>query len=190
MCENCGKSFASKEYLKHHNRIHSGFRPYKCETCGRAFAQRNSLHQHMKIHTGIFHKLSNIDMHFTQKVKSHVLKHIDNTKQFKLQFYDRHQCAINNCIRNIVLDWQLLSNAQNARLLNSNLSADTAAFFTGERPYHCKDCDKQFTQLNALQRHQRIHTGEKPYMCSMCGRTFTDKSTVRRHTLVKIHSTF
>lgn len=53
MCENCGKSFASKEYLKHHNRIHSGFRPYKCETCERAFAQRNSLHQHMKIHTGI-----------------------------------------------------------------------------------------------------------------------------------------
>lgn len=55
---------------------------------------------------------------------------------------------------------------------------------SGERPYHCKDCDKQFTQLNALQRHQRIHTGEKPYMCNMCGRTFTDKSTVRRHTLV------
>ncbi len=117
MCENCGKSFASKEYLKHHNRIHSGFRPYKCETCGRAFAQRNSLHQHMKIHTGILHKWSNIDMHCTQKVqkwslKSHVLKHIDNIKQFQLQFYERHQCAINNCIRNIVLDWQLLSNAQ------------------------------------------------------------------------------
>lgn len=53
MCENCGKSFASKEYLKHHARIHSGLKPYKCENCGRAFAQRNSLHQHMKIHTGI-----------------------------------------------------------------------------------------------------------------------------------------
>lgn len=56
-------------------------------------------------------------MHCTQKVqkwslKSHVLKHIDNIKQFQLQFYERHQCAINNCIRNIVLDWQLLSNAQ------------------------------------------------------------------------------
>uniref|UniRef100_A0A672T1N6 C2H2-type domain-containing protein n=1 Tax=Sinocyclocheilus grahami TaxID=75366 RepID=A0A672T1N6_SINGR len=56
LCDNCGKSFASKEYLKHHNRIHSGFRPYKCETCGRAFALRNSLHQHMKTHTGILHK--------------------------------------------------------------------------------------------------------------------------------------
>lgn len=54
----------------------------------------------------------------------------------------------------------------------------------GERPYSCKDCDKQFTQLNALQRHQRIHTGEKPYMCGLCRRTFTDKSTLRRHTMV------
>ena len=54
----------------------------------------------------------------------------------------------------------------------------------GERPYSCKDCTKQFTQLNALQRHQRIHTGEKPYMCGLCNRTFTDKSTVRRHTMV------
>lgn len=55
---------------------------------------------------------------------------------------------------------------------------------SGERPYSCKDCEKQFTQLNALQRHQRIHTGEKPYMCGLCCRTFTDKSTLRRHTMV------
>lgn len=52
MCEACGKSFASKEYLRHHSNIHTGSRPYKCEQCGRSFAQRNSLHQHLKIHTG------------------------------------------------------------------------------------------------------------------------------------------
>jgi len=85
----------------------------------------------------------------------------------------------------------LYSSTSNAQLMYSHRIVKTrttcfdSAFFTGERPYHCKECDKQFTQLNALQRHQRIHTGEKPYMCSMCGRTFTDKSTVRRHTMVK-----
>lgn len=52
MCEACGKSFASKEYLRHHSNIHTGSKPYKCEQCGRCFAQRNSLHQHLKIHTG------------------------------------------------------------------------------------------------------------------------------------------
>lgn len=53
MCETCGKSFASKEYLKHHNRIHTGSKPFKCEICFRTFAQRNSLYQHIKVHTGM-----------------------------------------------------------------------------------------------------------------------------------------
>lgn len=53
MCETCGKSFASKEYLKHHNRIHTGSKPFKCEVCFRTFAQRNSLYQHIKVHTGM-----------------------------------------------------------------------------------------------------------------------------------------
>lgn len=67
MCEACGKSFASKEYLRHHSNIHTGSRPYKCEECGRGFAQRNSLHQHLKIHTGERpYSCKDCDKQFTQ----------------------------------------------------------------------------------------------------------------------------
>lgn len=147
MCETCGKSFGSKEYLRHHSNIHTGSRPYKCEQCGRSFAQRNSLHQHLKIHTG--------DWHICFCSLGDMMCFCSSEKSFAELDY--------------VGVWYL---------------HPPRMWSVGERPYSCKDCEKQFTQLNALQRHQRIHTGEKPYMCGLCRRTFTDKSTLRRHTMV------
>ena len=51
----------------------------------------------------------------------------------------------------------------------------------GERPYHCKHCDKSFATTISLKTHTYIHTGEKPHKCPHCPKTFATSSKLGRH---------
>lgn len=43
---------------------------------------------------------------------------------------------------------------------------------SGERPFRCQTCNKNFTQLAHLQKHYLVHTGEKPHECKVCPHRF------------------
>ncbi|XP_021358218.1 zinc finger protein Xfin-like [Mizuhopecten yessoensis] len=52
---------------------------------------------------------------------------------------------------------------------------------SGDKPFRCCLCDKDFAQREALKIHYRSHTGEKPFLCSTCGKGFATRGLQQDH---------
>nr|XP_037284453.1 zinc finger protein 64-like [Rhipicephalus microplus] len=52
---------------------------------------------------------------------------------------------------------------------------------TGEKPYKCPECLKEFSRSDKMKSHQRKHTGEKPFTCSQCDYAAADSWTLKMH---------
>uniref|UniRef100_A0A3Q2QLY3 C2H2-type domain-containing protein n=1 Tax=Fundulus heteroclitus TaxID=8078 RepID=A0A3Q2QLY3_FUNHE len=57
---------------------------------------------------------------------------------------------------------------------------------TGEKPFSCPTCAKDFSRKGNLLIHIRTHTGEKPYACGMCDKSFSTGSYLACH--VRMHT--
>uniref|UniRef100_A0A3Q3IGE5 C2H2-type domain-containing protein n=1 Tax=Monopterus albus TaxID=43700 RepID=A0A3Q3IGE5_MONAL len=61
---------------------------------------------------------------------------------------------------------------------------------TGERPYVCTVCSKGWPSGGDLQKHMRIHTGERPYVCQECGKAFSISCHLTEHRRIHTGKTY
>lgn len=52
---------------------------------------------------------------------------------------------------------------------------------TGQKPYKCDQCGREFREKGTLREHVRIHTGAMPFACEFCGKRFRFKGVLTTH---------
>ena len=59
------------------------------------------------------------------------------------------------------------------------------ATHTGEKPYHCNECNKSYSSIVQLNSHKKdVHLGIRPFECQQCDKYFVSQSKLNNHLMI------
>uniref|UniRef100_A0A182VPZ1 C2H2-type domain-containing protein n=1 Tax=Anopheles minimus TaxID=112268 RepID=A0A182VPZ1_9DIPT len=159
MCYICNDFVGkSRVELNEHVRIHSDWLPYQCDKC------------------------DNKMLNSTRVLQEHLRQHAAGLA-IKCVYCDRRFATLADCQHHEEREHvqeKHLDELQEAKI-QSEIHGTKVVVTDGQKRFQCQSCDRSYTLLSTLRRHQNVHTLENKFECKYCGKVFNKSSSLVMH---------
>lgn len=169
-CEICQKSFVTRQKHDEHKNIHTGDAPIKCNLCDEKFRRYSNLVQHRNRH----------HLHMKKKIKDYICQcgeifHSKKKLAWHKEIHESKPKACTQCNEKFLHMSSLTRHMRRAHnekylpeenRLNENVE--------------CPVCKGTYLK-SSLEAHIRNHSGQRPYTCLICNKDFTTKWNLKLH---------